>query len=137
MFNKKYIEHIERENKELKERLRVAKHWPAELLERSIVWIDKDKMSQPDRERWANDAKALLDNPVFQSLVGKIERNGTKTNGELVKNLIEGIARNSKDFDEVKFLRATINGVELIREYAEDLLITKPIETFNSLNEPI
>ena len=106
-------------------------------LGRDIVWIDKDKMNETDRLAWGNEAQALLDNRVFQSLVGQVDREGNKTNGEIVKNIIEGIARNSKDYDEVQFLRATINGIELIREYAEELLIKKDKETFDDLNAGI
>lgn len=135
MFHKKCLEekeNLQRENDKMKSILDkpvTSKDLVETILRNDIVWIDKDKMNSTDRLSWGNEAKALLENRVFQSLVGKIDAEGNKTNGEIVKNLIEGIARNSKDYDEVRFLRSTINGIELIREYAEDLLIKKVEET--------
>ena len=135
MFHKKCLEekeNLQRENDKMKSILDkpvTSKDLVETILRNDIVWIDKDKMNPTDRLAWGNEARALLENRVFQSLVGRIDADGNKTNGEIVKNLIEGCARQSKDYDDVKFMRATINGIELIREYAEDLLIKKVEET--------
>lgn len=140
LWPKKIIEAYKDEIDLLTERceeLRTAKGVVEDVLSREIVWMDKDKMNEPDRLRWSNEAKALMDNMVFQSLVGRTDKDGIKTNGEIVKNLIEGIARDSGSYDEVKFLRATINGIELIRQYAEELVVKRQRETKDNVYDAV
>lgn len=108
------------------------------VLDRPIVWTDLESMPLEVRRRWGADARAILTNPVFISLVG---RSGlifdTATSGEMAKNLVEHIARYAKSFEEVRDLRMTINGIELIRKELERALFEEKKPTEEEPNAPI
>ena len=102
---------------ELKAEAKDPRNLLKNILNRDIKWIDVAGMDETQLAEWQANAKSALDNPVIKSLIGGIDDNGNLTNGEIVKNLIEYIARNSKDHGETRDLRMTINGAELIRQY--------------------
>lgn len=107
-------------NKQIKDLKTNPQRAVEDILGREIKYIDYNTLTDDGRLAIYNEAQLLLKNRVFQSLVGKVE-NGSKINGEIAKNIIEQISRYSKSFDEVRDLRMTINGVELIRQYAEQI----------------
>ncbi len=94
-------------------------------------------MSETQLAAWENDAKALLQNQVFEHFVGKTERDGTKTNGELAKNLILHIAKNSQNWEEVKDLRMKLVGLEILREAVEEQLTSKDVETQDEIYDAV
>lgn len=102
------------------------------ILERPIEWIKWRELNADQRQFWSNNAQAILNNPVFQSLIGK-----EGTNGELVKMIIDNSFRQSKNYDMIKDARMTINGIELIREKLQEMLYNKPIETHDEINSAI
>lgn len=106
------------------------------ILNRPIVWTEYRKLPEGDRKSWGQFAMELLRNPVFISICGRIV-DGEKTNGELVKTLIESGMRYCEDFQGMKDIRMTINGIELVRELVEDSLYQETKETFDNLNETL
>jgi hypothetical protein len=103
------VNEIYKLNKEIKDLKTNPQRAVEDILGREIKYLDVSKLTDEGRLAIYNEAQLLLRNRVFQSLVGK------------AKNIIEQISRYSKNFDEVRDLRMTINGVELIRQYAEDI----------------
>jgi chemotaxis regulatin CheY-phosphate phosphatase CheZ len=107
-------------------RLREAKPTALALTEsvtgREIAWTKWKEMPMDARKVWSDNAKSVLLNQAFISLCGKTYGN-EKTNGELVKLLMEHGMRYAKDFEELHGIRMTINGIELIREHLESMLI--------------
>lgn len=108
----KYNEKLHRENNQLIDKLNSfdSKCLLEKILCRPLNWVDTSNFSENEQRIWHGEAQALLRNPVFVSLCGD-----SKSNGEIVKDLIEYIAKNSKNFEEVLYLRAKIAGVELIK----------------------
>jgi len=72
-----------------------------EILNKGISWYDYKELSTVEQKKYYNQAQLILDNPVFQN-----EMN------HFIKDLVEHIAYKSKDFQEVRDLRMTINGVK-------------------------
>lgn len=103
------------------------------ILKRKIIWTAWKKMSLEGRKAWSLQAEQLLRNPVFVSLCGRVI-DGEKTNGELVKNLLESGVRYAEDYEQMKDIRMTINGAELIREMAEEMLYQEQPETHDDVN---
>ena len=105
------------------------------ILERPIEWIDMQAMPMEVRTAMSAEARAVLENRAFQSLCGKM--GPERTNGELVKTLIEHIARYAITEQEMMNMRMTINGIELIRGYLEAMLVPKAEESRDDLNASI
>jgi hypothetical protein len=128
---KKKIEYLEQEN-EIDYSKVTASKFVDTLLERPIEWIKWEGLPPDQRLYWSNNAQSILSNPVFQSLCGK-DQDGIKTNGELVKQIIENSFRQSSNYDMIKDARMTINGIELIREKLQEMLYSKPNETHDNI----
>lgn len=92
------------------------------ILDRPIEWVDWKSLPEDARLQWSNDARSVLRNRAFISLCGKVVEQANKTNGELVKVLIESGVRYSETVQQMKDIRMTINGIELIRENLEKML---------------
>lgn len=108
------------------------------ILNRPLAWVDMTKMDVATRRQWGGHATALLQNPLFQALCGTVGKTKSEeTSGELVKDLIEHIAKKSKDHEETRDLRMTINGVELVRERAAAWLFFETQATNNEPNAPM
>lgn len=88
---------------------------------RKIEWIDTSNFTPSEQRFWYQEARNVLENPVFKSLCGYSDENGQFVNGEIVKNLIEVMARHSRTMEEVNFIRAKIAGIELIRQLLTDV----------------
>lgn len=93
-----------------------------EVLGREIRWIDTSKMSKENYQRWYKEAQVLLESEVVRSLLGYQDPDGTMINGEITKDLIEHIAMNTKNFDEVMNSRMKIVGIELLKQYLNNLI---------------
>lgn len=104
------------------------------IVAKEIVWIDKDLMDEAARLQWSNEARNLLENKVFKSLVGDYHHN---TNGEIIKNLIEYCAKESQNWEDLMGARWKMVGITLIKEQAIDLLIHKPKVTYDEINEAV
>jgi len=108
-----------------------------QILDRPLIWVDRSKMTDEVRQVWATEAQSLLRNRVFIALCGKTI-DGEKTNGELVKIMIEHIARYSSSHEETRDMRMQMSGIELIREHAESFLLPPEIQpSMDHLNDPI
>ena len=118
---------LEKENEELKLIISELKNLignPLEemkfLLGRPIKWIDTDGMDFAKKKFWYDSAQIALGNPVVQSLLGKTE-NGEAVNGEIAKDLIEHIAKSAENFEQVSYYRSKLAGVEMLRQYLNDI----------------
>jgi peptide subunit release factor 1 (eRF1) len=79
-------------------------------LKKPISWVDTSGFQEGEQRTWYNEAQSLKNNPVFKSLCGD-----ENCNGEITKDIIEYIAKQSKDFQEVLYWRAKIAGIELLK----------------------
>lgn len=108
------------------------------ILRRPLAWVDMKKMDTNTRRTWGGHALSLLNNPLFQALSGTVGLNGDKdTSGELAKDIIEHIAKQSRDHAETRDLRMTLNGIELLRERAKNWLYLDTESTNNEPNAPM
>lgn len=112
----------QRELRKEQERRPTARDLTDAVTARPIAWTNWKEMPMDARKVWSDNAKSVLLNPAFISLCGK-GYGKDKTNGELVKLLIEHGIRHAKDYDELQGIRMTMNGIELIREHLESMLI--------------
>lgn len=131
-----YIGYLQNELDKLWEDMRSPLACVNHLLGRPIKWVETDRMDYAEKVYWYNEAQSLLKNKVFQSIAGKTE-DGVKINGEAVKDLIEHIARSSKNEREMDYWRAKIAGVELIKEMAERVSDPTKEEKLDNLNDVI
>jgi len=76
-----------------------------EILGEKLKWFDPKGMGKEEQREYYADAHNLLRSEVFKN-----EING------YVKQLVEGIAKGSKNFEEVVALRYSINGVQALKE---------------------
>lgn len=113
---KEQVELLRIENDKLRKSL--SKEVVDRIVDRPIKWIEWQKMPHDKKVEWYKNAQSVLRNIVFRSLVGS---NEPRINGEIVKNIIEHIARHTENFEQVRDLRMTINGVELIKQYLEEI----------------
>lgn len=107
------------------------------IMDRPIEFVDWKSLPHEARLRWSNDARLVLTNPAFISICGKMIDQAKKTNGELVKILIESGTRYSKDFQQLQDVRMTINGIELVREELEKMLYREQPESTEDLNAAV
>ena len=108
------------------------------VLKRPIQWVDKSKLDLANRRVWGGHARSLTDNPLFQAICGKIGSDPSEdTSGELVKIMIEHIAKHSKNHEETRDLRMCINGIERIREEVNSWLFFENTSTNEELNAPM
>lgn len=115
-----------------------ARHVVNRILDREIKWVNWQAMPEDKRRSWADQAKSALGNQALQSLIGVSETLGEKaTNGEIVRRCIENIAKRSKDHRETENMRMIINGVELIRELLEEMLLPSQKESMEDIHAPI
>ena len=75
------------------------------ILKRSIEWYNYEELPYEGQVDYYNRSKELLDNPVFMNELN-----------HMVADIVQHIARQSKDHHETELLRMTINGVELFEE---------------------
>ena len=75
------------------------------ILGEKLKWFDPKAMGKEEQREYYADAHNLLRSDVFKN-----EING------YVKQLVEGIAKGSKNFEEVVALRYSINGVQALKE---------------------
>lgn len=97
------------------------------IIRRGIEWYDWKELNEAERKTYEQNALNILRNNVFQN-----EINHT------VADLVKEIALKSQNWEEVKDLRMTINGIELLRERLSDVSEPKEREkTFNNLDDVI
>lgn len=141
--SKDIIEELEEQkaiNKELKEEFAIRsdpQKVVERILKREIKWIDTTDMSEDMQIEWHSQAKDLLENNVFKSLVGYADKNGVKVNGQLAGELIEEIARNASNWGQVRDIRMVINALDLVRNKVEEITDPKKKETFLNLHDAI
>ena len=102
------------------------------ILDRPIQWVKWREFNRDQRRMWGNEARALLENPVFRSLCGTKE-----TSGEIVKDLIEKTFRYSERHEQTRDARMIMCGIELIREKVEEMLWNEQNETRDDILNPI
>lgn len=93
------------------------------VLGRPLEWVDWRSLPTEARIRWGNDALSALRNPCIVSLCGQsLDLQKGKTNGELVKNIVEAGFRQSDGYRQLKDARMVVSGIELVREKLEEML---------------
>lgn len=107
------------------------------ILDRPIEWVNWKALPPEARLQWSNDAVAVLRNRAFISLCGRTIDREDKTNGELVKTLIESGFRHSETVEQLRNMRMTINGIELIRENLEKMMYQIDEPTMDDLNAAV
>jgi len=78
------------------------------ILGEKLKWNNTKKLGKEEQREYYADAHNLLRSEVFEN-----EING------YIKQLVEGIAKGSKNFEEVVALRYSINGVQALKERIE------------------
>lgn len=98
------------------------------MLGRPLKWKDISKMTDAAKREYAMGAKQALEN---ETLMSEINR--------LTVDLINDIAKETSDFQQVLNRRFTLNGVQLIKERLESVPQLKEEEpdTEDELNEAI
>lgn len=106
------------------------------VLDKPIRWVPYQDLPADKRQEWSNYARSALTNPALQSLIG-VSGVVSKDpcNGEIVKNMIEDIARRSGSFDQVTDMRMVIIGIELVRTMLEEaIIVDRPNKTVEEPN---
>lgn len=98
------------------------------MLGRPLKWKDVNKMTDAEKREYGLAAKQALEN---ETLMSEINR--------LTVDLINDIAKETSDFQQVLNRRFTLNGVQLIKERLESVPQLKEEEpdTEDELNEAI
>ena len=104
------------------------------IISRNTKWMNTDKMPEDARIAWGKEAEGVLNNAVFQSVCGKKDRDGTLTNGEIVKTLMEDAFKYDKDGKTIRDARMIMVGIERVREEIERALYHN---TDNSSNKDL
>ena len=84
------------------------------MLGRKLKWKDTNKMNDAQRREYFLGAKQVLENETFKSVVD-----------EATFDLVNDIAKNSEDFQQVLNRRFTLNGMQLIKERLESIPFTE------------
>lgn len=98
----------------------------ANILKRDISFYPYEKLDYESQRDYYFEAQSILNNEVF--------KNETK---HLIADWVENIAYKSKDFQDVKDIRMTINGLEFFKERLKKITNPEKIETKNDLDNPI
>ena len=78
------------------------------VLNRGIGWYDFETLPNDRKLEYIKKAKEIVENPVFNNEINSA-----------VADIVREIALMSQDFSQVKDLRMTINGLELLKERIE------------------
>jgi len=84
------------------------------VLKKDLEWYDYTEMKTEDKKAYFLEAQSVLKNRILKNEVNY-----------LVSDLIKHIATKSLSIEEVRDLRMTINGAQLIIERLEDIGLDK------------
>jgi len=92
-----------------------------EILNHNIDWYNWEELEKPEKEAYIAEAQKIATSKTYENEIN-----------HSVSDLIQEIAKESQDFNNVLFLRATINGIELLKERLLDIKeIPHKESTFN------
>ena len=80
----------------------------ARVLGRDVAYFDYNALPVGERKKYVADAQRIVRSPVFQNELS-----------HFLADLVNAVAKQTKSWEEVQFLRATINGLETLRERLE------------------
>lgn len=100
----------------------------AQVLKRGISWYNYEELDLGKQAEYWSRAQDILRNPVFLNELHHFEA-----------DLVQHIAKQAKDFQEVRDLRYSINGIETFQERLQHIKNPTRVESVDedSLNEPI
>jgi len=75
-----------------------------------ISWFDYEKLSPQDLRQYHGDAQLLLENRVFKNEFNRI-----------VKESMVWALKESPDFEAVRDMRMNVNGLQLLKDRAENI----------------
>jgi len=78
------------------------------ILKRKIEWFNYDLLEGREKEEYYKKTQEILNNPIFHNEIK-----------HFFADVVQHIAKTSKDFEEVRDLRMTMNGVEALLERME------------------
>jgi len=96
------------------------------ILGRKLTWFDYSQMDHRSQEEYYKKAQEILRSDVFNNEMKSA-----------ITDLVEHMATKSKDFEEVRDLRMTINGLELFRERLQQIENPNKKESMEDLDAPI
>lgn len=120
--NRKLTEEIFRLQRELRDPRSVVEA----IMRQGIEWFNYEELPYADRVQYFNDAQTIIRNKTFQNEVKC-----------LFKELIDHLATQSKDFPEVRDLRATMNGIDLLRKRFSEIKNPEKTVSKQSIHEAI
>lgn len=86
------------------------------ILKRDLKFFDYKKLKPEEQEGYVHTGKAVLNNPTYQNEIK-----------HMYVDLVNEIAKESPNFENVMALRMTMNGITLLKERIEELGVdTKP-----------
>lgn len=99
-----------------------------QVLKRGISWYNYEELDLGKQAEYWSRAQDILRNPVFENEVHHFEA-----------DLVQHIAKQAKDYGEVRDLRMTINGVETFQQRLQHIKNPTRVESVDedSLHEPI
>ena len=112
MFNFRKEKDYKKEIKRLKEKINELvkmvgdpKYVVGNIMKRDIKWYNYLELRPAERKKYASNAKLILKNETFKNEIKHI-----------YSDLVQEISTQSRDFGEVRDLRMTVSGVNLIKE---------------------
>jgi len=107
------------------------------LLFRTTKYISWQQLPPAKRKEWGRAAKEWLENPISIHLFGQREANGELTNGKIVQQTIEYVARDSHSHLETQALRLFLAANERVREDVEMMLVIDSPDQKDGVNDTI
>ena len=81
------------------------------IMDKGIAWDDYENLPEQHRRLYFVEAQRILDSEVFKNEYKRY-----------ISDIINFIASKTKSFEEVSFLRASINGLESFKERLESIV---------------
>jgi len=114
--NKRLESALKRSSDDLKNPVKVIEA----IIGRKTKWIDYEAMDYGNKKIFYRSVLDLKENKAFKSLFG-YEEDDERINGLIVKDFIEGAVLESTNWQMVRDMQMSINGVECIWKYLDEI----------------
>ena len=127
------VEYLSRDNRDLGRKIAEMENQKADpkyvlnkITKDGLQWFDFNKLSPQDLRTYFGDAKMILENKTFQNEFNRI-----------VSEWADWAFKQAGDFDEVRDMRMSANGLIMFRQYLESIPNPHKPKTREEINEAI
>ena len=98
----------------------------ASILQRGIAWYNYEELDMAGRNEYYSNIQAVIRNEAYQNEVN-----------HYIADIVQEIAKKSKDFGEVRDLRMIINAMEALKERMESVTKYERDESTDEIYEAL